>query len=189
MDEINPYAPPKSLELEETRLGEHVNAAWRDRKYLKVRKGAVLPDRCLKCNEPAEGYQFKRSLSWASPYYAVLILCGVLIYILVYLVVRRHGKVTVGVCPLHRRNRKRAILAGWLIALVGIGSIIAAGMVPDQIAPIAAISGIVLLLAGLIGGVFFGSRILVPARIDKHYIWLSKVSPEFLATFPDANVQ
>jgi hypothetical protein len=107
MDEFNPYAPPKSLELEESFLVEHANAAWRDGKFLRVRTDAVLPDRCLKCNAPAEGYQFK--------------------------------------------------------------------------------SGIGLLLAGLIGGLF-GSRILVPVRIDKHFIWLSKVSPLYLATFPDANV-
>jgi hypothetical protein len=187
MDEFNPYAPPKSLELEESFLAEHANAAWRDGKLLRVRKDAVLPDRCLKCNAPAEGYQFKRSLTWASPYYAVLILCGVLVYVLVYLVMSRRGKVTVGVCQLHRRKRKRAILAGWLIALAGIGSFIAAGMVPDTITPVAVISGIGLLLAGLIGGLF-GSRILVPVRIDKHFIWLSKVSPLYLATFPDANV-
>jgi hypothetical protein len=187
MDEFNPYAPPKSFELEEVRLGEHVNAAWRDRKYLKVRKDAVLPDRCLKCNEPAEGYQFKRSLTWASPYWAVLILCGVLVYIVVYVVICRRGKVTVGVCPHHRRKRQRAILAGWLTAMAGIVSMIAAGIVPDQITPIAVIAGIILLSVGLVGGLF-GSRILVPARIDKHFIWLSNISPAYLAAFPDANI-
>jgi hypothetical protein len=31
----------------------------------------------------------------------------------------------------------------------------------------------------------FGSRVLVPRRIDEHYVWLSHVSPEYLAEFPD----
>lgn len=188
MDEMNPYAPPKSLELEETRLAEHINAAWREGRLLRVRKDAVLPDRCLKCNEPAEGYQFKRSLTWASPYYAVLILCGVLIFVLVYLVMSRRGKVTVGLCPLHRRKRKRAMMWGWLSVLAAIVSIIAVGVVPEQFAPVAVGSGVLLLLAGLIGGML-GSRILVPVRIDKHFIWLSKVSPAYLATFPDSHIR
>jgi hypothetical protein len=108
MDEFNAYAPPKFAESDEGGLLEHANAAWRDGKLLMVRKGAILPDRCLKCNEPAEGYQFK--------------------------------------------------------------------------------SGFGLFSAGLIVGMV-GSRVLVPARIDRHFIWLSKVSPLYLATFPDANVR
>ena len=190
MDEFNPYAPPKFLELEEGPIKEHANAAWRDGKYLMVRKDATITSRSMlmKCNElAAEGYQFKRSLSWASPYYALLILVSLLLYILIYFIVRWRGAVTVGVCPLHRSKRKRAILNGWLAALAGIGSISAAGVVPDKIIPIAVIVGLLLIVAGLIGGML-GSRILVPARIDKHFIWLSKVSPAYLATFPDSNL-
>ena len=79
------------------------------------------------------------------------------------------------------------MLAGWLTAMAGIVSMIAAGIVPDQITPIAVIAGIILLSVGLVGGLF-GSRILVPARIDKHFIWLSNISPAYLAAFPDANI-
>jgi hypothetical protein len=35
----------------------------------------------------------------------------------------------------------------------------------------------------MIGG-SIGARVLLPDRIDKHFIWLRKVSPEYLATFP-----
>jgi hypothetical protein len=187
MDEINPYAPPKSAELEEGRRYDHANVAWRDGKLLMVRKDAVLPDRCLKCNEPAEGYQFKRALSWAHPLYAVLILSPI-IYVVVYLIVRRQGKVTVGVCPLHRKKRTRAILVGWLIALAGIGSFFVAAVVPNNLVGASVVIGFVLILAGLIGGAF-GSRILIPQRIDKHFIWLNKVSPVYLMSFPDSNVR
>jgi hypothetical protein len=185
MDEINPFAPPKSAELEEARRFDD-NVAWRDGKFLMVRKDAVLPDRCLKCNEPADGYQFKRSLTWASPWYALLILLNLILYILVYVIVSRKGKVTVGVCPLHRKKRTRAILFGWLAALAGFASFFAAAVVPNNLVAVPIIVGVVLIFAGIIGGMF-GSRILVPARIDKHFIWLSKVSPVYLATFPDVN--
>jgi hypothetical protein len=36
----------------------------------------------------------------------------------------------------------------------------------------------------MIGGAL-GARVLVPTRIDKNFIWLTKVSPEYLASFPD----
>ena len=64
----NPYAPPKTERLESDRLLDQPDQAWRDRKLLVVRKkGAVLPDRCLKCNAPAEGYRFTRDVSWIRP--------------------------------------------------------------------------------------------------------------------------
>jgi hypothetical protein len=43
----------------------------------------------------------------------------------------------------------------------------------------------VLILTGFIAGAA-GSRILVPARIDKQFIWLTKLSPVYLASFPEA---
>ena len=153
-----------------------------------VRKDGVLPDRCLKCNEPAGGFQFKRSLTWASPWYALLILLNLILYIVVYLIVSRRGNVTVGVCPLHRRKRRRAILLGWLTFLAGIGSLIAAAFVPSSVTAFPAVGGGILMAVGVIGGML-GSRILVPARIDKHFIWLTKVSPVYLATFPDSQVR
>lgn len=97
---------------------------------------------------------------------------------------RWRARVTVGLCPRHRRNRARAIALGWLAALAGLGSIIAGGMVSDSLQPIALIGGIVLLFVGMICRAV-GSQVLVPRRIDKHFVWLSKVSPDYLAAFPD----
>jgi hypothetical protein len=187
MDDFNPYAPPKSAELDEARVFDHANVAWRDGKLLMVHKDAILPDRCLKCNEPAEGYQYQRSVTWLSPYYALLLLLSPPLYILAFLFMSRRGKVTAGVCRLHRKKRRTAILAGWLVAVAGVGSLIAAGTVLSTPMGIAIIAGVILILAGLIGG-SIGSRVLIPNRIDKHFIWLNKVSPAYLATFPDANI-
>jgi hypothetical protein len=197
IDDENPYAPPKHAELDRDLLGENPNAAWRDKNLVRVRKGAVLLDRCIKCNGPADGLPFKRSLSWASPYWALSVfLIGPLLFVVVYVIVSRRGKVTVGLCPLHRKNRARAIALGWLTALAGIGCIIATGMAFDHLTSIGISSnlflpigigvGILLLLVGLIGGAI-GSRVLVATRIDKNFIWLSKVSPEYVASFPDWN--
>jgi hypothetical protein len=169
MDDNNPYAPPKSWAFDQVHLLVDPNAAWRDGNLLMTRKGAVLPDRCLKCNATAEGYQFERTLSWISPWWIlVLLVLGPLLFAIVYLAVRKQGKVTVGLCPRHRSRRSRIIALSWVTGLAGVGSIIAAGTVPESIVPIPVIAGIVLLFVSLIGG-SFGSRVLVPKRIKKRF--------------------
>jgi len=195
MDDINFYAPPESWEVEEKRLMVDPNAAWRDGKLLMARKGAVLPDRCLKCNAPAEGYQFHRKLYWHNPFWILVFLLSPLLFVIVYFIVRWQGSITVGLCPRHRSRRARVIGISWLIALTGIGSLIGGlvisdnrtptilGIATEVLIPILIVGGLLLLVVSLIGGVF-GSRVLIPSRIDKNFIWLTKVSPAYLATFP-----
>ena len=184
MEEENPYAPPKSTVLtDELGVGVPIRVEPRiDGKLLVVRNGAELPDRCLKCNEPADGYRFSRSLSWHRPAWFILVLVSLWLYFLVYFFVRWKAKVTVGLCPRHRRRRTRAIAFGWLIALAGIGAIIAGASASNNPNVIMIVGGVVAVLVGLIGGML-GSRVLVVKRIDKHYVWLSHVSPKYLATF------
>ncbi len=190
-DEENPYAPPK---VHEVRPVERPGLAWRDGQMLMVRKGAELPDRCLKCNASAEGYRFKRSLTWLSPYWAILILvCGPIPFAIIYLCLCARGKLTAGLCPVHRTSRRRAIAIGWLTVLLGVGSMIVAGFlsdartIPSNVIPFVILSGIILVIVGLLV-VAIGAQVLVPSRIDKHFIWLKKVSPAYLATFPDRTV-
>ena len=89
-----------------------------------------------------------------------------------------------GPLPAHRRRRTRFIALGWLSVPVGLGLIFAAGYVPDSIFPILLFGGMMLLFAGPIVGIE-GSRVLAAKRIDKNFIWMTGVSPEYLATFPD----
>jgi len=67
MDDENPYAAPKAEVLVKDRQLHSSGDAWRHGKMLEVRKGAELPDRCLKCAAPARGHRFSRSLSWHKP--------------------------------------------------------------------------------------------------------------------------
>jgi len=96
-------------------------------------------------------------------------------------------RVTVGLCPPHRRNRTRAIALGWLAALAGVGSIMAAETLSHPLQPTAQVAGVVLFFGGIIGGAV-GSQVLVLTRIDRRFVWLSKVSPDYLAVLPDWNV-
>jgi hypothetical protein len=109
-----------------------------------------------------------------------------IVYIIVYFFVRWRARVTVALCPRHRRNRARAIALGWLAALAGVGSIVAAEALSHPLQSIAQVAGVVLILGGIIGGVT-SSQVLVPRRMDRHFVWLSKVSPDYLAALPDWN--
>ena len=119
-DDENPYAAPKSDLVEIEHYTDGRDLAWRDGKKLVVRKGAELPDRCIKCNAPAGGYRYSRTLEWVKPIWLVTLFLGLLLFALVYLIVRKKGKITVGLCEVHRRRRTRAIAWGWLSALAGI---------------------------------------------------------------------
>ena len=119
----NPYAPPKTERLEAERRLDSPDQAWRDRKLLVVRKkGAVLPDRCLKCNAPAEGYLFTRDISWIKPIWVILVLLSPLLFILAYFFVRWTGKVSVGLCPRHRQAQADD-RAGMAHSALGVGHI------------------------------------------------------------------
>ncbi len=182
MEYDNPYAPPMA-DLDSSASLTEVTDGWRDGTLLVVPKGAELPDRCLKCNAPAHGYRFKRTLYWLQPAWFILFLMSPPIYIVVYLIVRKKGKATAGLCLTHRKRRVLAILIGWLTSLAGIPTAFLAMFVPDHYRPIPLIAGVVLMVAGLSVGMI-GSLVLIPKRIDKRFIWLNKVSPDLLESYP-----
>jgi hypothetical protein len=187
IDNDNPYAAPKAEVLVQDRHLDSSSKAWRDRKLLVVRKGAELTDRCLKCAAPTEGYRFSRKLSWHKPiWFLLFFLISPIVYIIVYFFVRWQGWVTVSLCPRHRRNRAWAIALGWLAALAGAGLIVPQGPLSQPKQQISLIAGIVLFFVGVIGGIG-GSQVLIPRRMDRHFVWLSKVSPAYLAELPDWN--
>jgi hypothetical protein len=196
VDEKNPYAPPETWDIEGDRRRADLNIAWQDGKALMVRKGATLPDRCLKCNAPAEGFEFKRTLYWIDSWWVLSVLVvGPVLFAIIYLIVRKQGKVSAGLCPRHRRRRGRFIAICSLVALAGTAAFIGGIVVSDYRTPVAfgiaardltpfLIAGglLMLFIAAIVGSL--GARVLVPKKIDKDFIWLSHVSPEYLATFP-----
>ena len=186
MSDFNPYAAPKSEIMEQAHHLAEEGGLWRDGPLLVIRKGTELPDRCLKCNGPAEGYRLKRTLSWHRPAWYLLVLFNLIIYVIVALCVRWTAKVAAPLCPRHRSKRRRAIAVGWLGSLAGIGLMVVGASVPIDGIIIGAVVvvGLVLFLASLIYGMAT-SQMVVPKRIDKNFVWLKKVSPDFLAALPD----
>ena len=154
---------------------------WRYNKRLVTRNETVLPDRCVKCNAPANGFRLKRTLYWAHPAYLLLLLLNVLILIIVYLIVRKKAVVQIGFCDYHRTKRTRCIAAAWSCFGLGIVLFICSAMFNSTALLVIG------LLVFIVGSITFGimARTVAPTKIDKEYVWLSGVNPNYLAELPE----
>lgn len=180
MSEFNPYAAPK---IEVTARVEGEQDVWSDGTSLFLTRGAVLPDRCVKCDAETGGYKLKRNLSWHHPLLYLLVFVNLLIYIIVALIVRKTARVDVGLCPRHRSRRLRAILIGWLGSLGGIAMMISAAIVNQAPASgFLVAGGLVMLLFSLFYGLMI-AQVVRPTKIDDRLVTLRGIGPAYLAHF------
>jgi hypothetical protein len=184
MPEFNPYAAPVTDVSRPALEGD----VWRDGNVLVMTKQGWLPDRCVKCNDPTT-YRLKRSLMWHSPiWYALIIILGPILYILVAMIVRQTAKIQLPLCDRHRSKRLKMIGIAWLLVLGGIGLAIVGGNLNAS----QEINGAVMLAGGLtfVAGVIVGvivSQIIVVQKIDKYLVRLKNVNPSFLDELPAWN--
>jgi hypothetical protein len=153
---------------------------WRDKSQMVVSKGAVLPDRCVKCNEPATGPKFKKKLSWHHPAVYILIFIALLIYFVVAMVLRKSATVELGLCEEHRAKHRRNVYITWALILLGFGGFILAAMLDDGNF---VFIGFLLLIAGVIFAIV-AVKIVSPARIDDKFAWLKGVNKDYLDMLP-----
>ena len=176
-DAFNPYAPP-SASLEG---GNHAEGGvWRDGKVLVLRSGASLPDRCVKCNEPAQAPTKERKVYWHHPWAYVLILANILIYAIVASLIRKKAIVNPGLCQAHKKKRATGLWIGWGGGLTGALLLFGAGVNEH---PAMATLGVLLLLASLVAAIVL-TRIVFPQRIDPEIIRLRGCGPAFLDSLP-----
>ena len=190
----NPYRAPQADPYEPGHLAGPLDprstaGLWRCGKLLVMRKGAVLPDRCIKTNRPANGQRLKRKLAWHESWVFVLILAGLLIYIIVALILTKRATVYIGLTEEWFAKRRRAIAIGWGAVLLGIGLFIygiARLGPPGTNDPAGALmmAGAVTFFAGAIYGLV-AARIVTPTRIDNYCVWLRGAGPDFLRELPE----
>ena len=178
MEEVNPYAAPQhDLPLDVPAVDPAVGI-WRDGDLLVIRKGAVMPDRCVICNAPAGGRRF--TFVWIEPAY----LFGVRIPLL-----ENHAQFALGICARHRWRRWRAMAAGQLagaLILISILSWSYAIFVHRWhwfVILLCAICGISLISA-LFCISIFSMLPVKPHKADGTYVWVKEVHPEYVAGFP-----
>jgi len=154
---------------------------WRSGPTLVMNKAATLPDRCVKCNTPAQGRRLKRNLYWHSPYLYLLVLLNLLIYLIVAIIVRKRAKIEIGICDRHLAQRRTAIAIGWLLGLGGPALVIAS--IANSSGGVALL-GLLLFIVGLIVGAVKGP-VVSAKRIDEEVIWVKGVCRPYLDTLPE----
>ena len=153
---------------------------WRDQSTLVMSKDAQLPDRCVKCNRPANGQHLKRTIYWHNPIFYILIFAGVLIYFIVAMFVRWKATVQVPLCETHLARRRYLLIAGWILLLLGIGGFIIAIAANELIFTLL---GFLCLLAGFIL-LIASARIVLPVKIDERFVWLKGINKDYLNQLP-----
>jgi len=157
---------------------------FRDGDILVVRKGAPLPPRCVKTNQPTAAV-LKRTFYYMSPWIYLLLLAHVLIFIVVALLVRKTATLHVGLSEEAQAARRRGILNAWTAALAGVGMIV--GAFPAESWWLG-LAGAGVLMAAMIYGARKAS-VLSARLIDDQYAHLKGVCPEFLEDLPEWHAQ
>ena len=178
MDEYNPYAPPKAVAGPSTMHDSE--RCWRRGPSVILAVDGALPPRCVKCNAPAELPIRKRTIYWHQPFWYLLVLLWVIVYVLVAIIVRRTAKIAPGLCTAHRKQRGGRIATAWAMWLASLGALVLAIAYSSGTV---AIGAAVLFLAAIIYGSIM-SRILWPVRMDATMTELRGAGPEFLDSLP-----
>jgi hypothetical protein len=153
---------------------------WREGNKLVMHRKAYLPDRCVKCNAPTNNEYLHRKLTWLHPAWLLLILASWLIYLIVYLAIRKKAEVDLGLCEQHRTNRRTGITVGWITAFLGIGCFVLA-IASEAFGLI--FLGILLFFFGVIFG-SYAANVVSVTKMDDNYIWIRRVHQDYLSNFP-----
>lgn len=186
--------------------GEPVGNIWRDGRKLVIPRNGLLPDRCVRCNQPAEGYRVNTTYTWRHPALSFLLpVLGLLIVpfvaktgpffsavkaeivvavvlvicLLISFVFSRSSKMGIPLCARHRKRR----ILGSAAAMAGVIVVVAisAGAVP-RLRPIFAFT--LFLGAASAIALILAIRLLVPTRITRSHVFLTGACEEFLAELP-----
>jgi hypothetical protein len=154
---------------------------WSDGTSLVMYKNAQLPDRCVKCNVPVGGRRLRRKLWYINPLLYILAISP-LIFVIVYMIVRKGATIDIGLCERHVQRRRTMLTIAWCMFALAIVSFPVAAMLES---PWPALLGVLLLVGSIIPAVL-GNNVVTPAKIDDTYAWLKGVCPEYLASLPPA---
>jgi GYF domain 2 len=155
---------------------------WRMKKQLVTHSETPFPDRCVKCNAPANGFRLKRVLYWQHPAYYLLLLINLLILVIVVLIVRKKAILNIGLCNIHRAKRQQAIIIGWSGTLGGL-ALACIGGIAFKSGWLVLVGIIVFLVAAIYGGVV--GPIISAAKVTKENVWVKGVHRDFLAGLPE----
>ena len=154
---------------------------WRDGKLLVFDCSGELPDRCLRCNGPAQGNAVERKLksygrTTISPWSLATFFLGVI-------VINERittARVRLRFCSQHARLLRAYAIGKWACLALGLAGIFWAAF---EASGLIALLGLSLIVLGATCGTLAGSYISLK-RAEGHYIWLGGVSKAYLSRLP-----
>ncbi|MEY4384829.1 MAG: hypothetical protein RLY20_112 [Verrucomicrobiota bacterium] len=153
---------------------------WKSKKEVVLGDGTPLPDRCICCNEPANGYRLKRKLTYTpNPHMALLV--GVLIYAIMTRNQRKQSTVLVGMCEKHRSARKRDIILGLSGFVLGIAGLCVGAAFDNGFF---AVVGVLLMIGGIILAAV-RAQVISVSKIENNIVRFKGAGKPFLASLPD----
>lgn len=152
--------------------------AYVDGDCLVVRSGAVLPNRCVRTNQPTSFMEERRqTLYWAPSWIAILILLNLLILAIVYFVVRKACDITYSESQeLRSARRTRVLITSLVCVALFVGMIAGIGYESAGVM-IVTIFG---LLVGLITLLVVARGPIRPVKHKNGEFWLRGFSREYL---------
>jgi hypothetical protein len=170
-------------------------------------RDGALPDRCLACNAPAEGYRLKRTLRYSPLAWKIGALIApfavlyvglytgtqmlfeafwplVILLLIFHLVVRKSLKLQIGVCPRHRRLRTTLILVSWLCILAVFGGIFSLQQ-QGAAGALVLLGAILALFVLVIVQSFVGVQALRLKEISGEHAWISGTGEPFRGNLPE----
>lgn len=156
----------------------------------------MLPQCCIICGkDPARRYE--KTFYWSAPIWALTILIGVLVYLIIVLIVRKKGIVNYGLCAEHATKRSRGMyiltlsIVLSIITMIGlpIATIIMGeeNIIPKQAGPLSASVFFLIGLIALIVLIAMSNRIvpgLKPRYINNYMMKLHGCGQPFLEPLP-----
>jgi hypothetical protein len=95
------------------RPGSEGVGVWREGDSVVVDKlRHEMPDRCVRCNEPANGLRVKKTFYWHPSWIYLLIVISILVYAILALVLRKSIVTQVPLCERHKKRRTIGFLVG-----------------------------------------------------------------------------
>lgn len=171
----NPYKPPIVTDVMPGPPRPDVGVTG---KFLVVRSGAELPQRCVHTNQKVTELDMQHKwFEWCSPWVALSVLISVCITVVLYFVLRKRCELTFGLSPEIRRKYRTRIAIKLLITIGLFFAIVAAAAAEnDALIGLSVLLFFVAIIVLLVGN----SPLRVTSYRDGEF-YIKGCSAEFLA--------
>ena len=151
---------------------------WRDGKRVVMDRNAVLPDRCFKCDEPANGYRRATTVTHVPT--ATEMMVGAIAYAFA-----KRAPIEIGLCERHRRSRAITVALVSIVVLLTSLYVFTQVRATELVLPLLATAG---LIGGVVGLLYaaVGFKLVRATKITETHVWLKGAGEAFLASLPSA---